>query len=503
MEQLLLNFLDWDAAIQEDAKTPERVRTSIIKTKKTNKPTKPVMPKFLKDITSNGSLEDFLKLFGITNLRYSRYLFSIHGNTIYNKDIPNNGGYICFQNDEDKEDRYGRNSYLKTNIAYFDENGQMWVNKIHLEFNENIISGLTSWNNKRFTFTCTDFSLDNWTTPRLQKLMHGMSFLQDKETLFSILENVNPYTAAWAKTIHADPQNLLMAPQIETLYKAGYDFAKGFLSYGRFNSDDCDYFNRLCAVGSKPKTIFKTSKVIYSVLKNETDMEVWDCYRRLDKTGKIKEDNVAQAYGQHYSAKDLNHINSILAKQYNDKPVFTWDTLINYLGRLDTFEAIDKQEAFILLNDYLSMCSQLQMEPRIDGDSLKREHDIAARNCRNKRDEILNQQMTENLEKMKKYNYKEGVYFVRAITSHDDLLDEANQQHNCVGSYGYSIAEGTSYIYVMREVARPNQSLITIELAPNGKTIRQKYLAYNRPIHNKSQSDFIDRWLKYCKSISE
>ena len=146
------------------------------------------------------------------------------------------------------------------------------------------------------------------------------------------------------------------------------------------------------------------------------------------------------------------------------------------------------------------MCNQLQMEPRVDGDSLKREHDIAARNCRNKRDEIISRDMQENCERMKKYNYTEGVYFVRAITSHDDLLDEANQQHNCVASYGRRIANGSSYIYVMREVANPEKSLITIELSPNGKTIRQKFLAYNRPIHNKSQSDFIERWLKFCKS---
>ena len=117
-----------------------------------------------------------------------------------------------------------------------------------------------------------------------------------------------------------------------------------------------------------------------------------------------------------------------------------------------------------------------------------------------KRDEIISRDMQENCERMKKYNYTEGVYFVRAITSHDDLLDEANQQHNCVASYGRRIANGSSYIYVMREVANPEKSLITIELSPNGKTIRQKFLAYNRPIHNKSQSDFIERWLKFCKS---
>ena len=61
------------------------------------------------------------------------------------------------------------------------------------------------------------------------------------------------------------------------------------------------------------------------------------------------------------------------------------------------------------------------MQPRINGDSLKREHDIAARNCRNRKNKIMAERMQNNCEKMKKYDYTEGVYFVRGIRSHDDL----------------------------------------------------------------------------------
>ena len=175
--------------------------------------------------------------------------------------------------------------------------------------------------------------------------------------------------------------------------------------------------------------------------------------------------------------------------------------VMQYLVRLDTFEAIEKKEAFMLLNDYLSMCNQLKMQPRINGDSLKREHDIAARNCRNRKNKIMAERMQNNCEKMKKYDYTEGVYFVRGIRSHDDLLDEANQQHNWVAAYGSRIANGSSYIYVLREVAKPDKSLITIELSPDGRNIRQKYLAYNQPVRNRSQSEFIDRWMKHNRLV--
>lgn len=455
------------------------------------KPKRNVKP-LLPQLQTGLPLEKFLALYDITSISYKHSLLNIDNNKITKN---GNGKAAIFVNENNEE-----NECMQTTLAWFDENGQLWTAKMHVFLSEPMSTLRYSFNNYNRYVYCENYTFDKWSMVRNLKLMHDVTFLQNENVLSSILESQYPYTAAWAKEVDADTCNLLMAPELETLCKAGFVFANSLLKFNQLDENSCTYFNRLCQVGSKPKTIFKTSKVIYSVLKGERNLEVWDCYRRLDKTGKIKEDNVAQAYGQRYDIKDLYYINSILAKRYNDKPVFTWNSLINYLGRLDTFEAIEKKEAFILLNDYLSMCNQLQMEPRVDGDSLKREHDIAARNCRNKRDEIISRDMQESCERMKKYNYTEGVYFVRAITSHDDLLDEANQQHNCVASYGRRIANGSSYIYVMREVANPEKSLITIELSPNGKTIRQKFLAYNRPIHNKSQSDFIERWLKFCKS---
>ena len=54
----------------------------------------------------------------------------------------------------------------------------------------------------------------------------------------------------------------------------------------------------------------------------------------------------------------------------------------------------------------------------------------------------------------------------------------------------------------MRETAHPEKSLVTVELSPDLKTIRQKYLAYNQPIRNKSISDFLDRWHQHIKAAA-
>ena len=483
MEQQLLFGFDWDTPPIQDP--GDERRTSLPK-RKIGEKTLPVFLQNLKD--DDADIGTFFAKFNLSTMMVNKKSFAIRKKWI-------SSGYSDFRNVIAKI-ASDNTRQLDTTIVYFGEDGTMWTNKVHMFFDEDLCC-MYGWQSRNFA--CRDFTMDGWKTPRQTKLMVDVTLLQDNTELLNILQKVNPYSAKWAVEMHIEPQILLMAPHIETLCKAGYEFAKDFHTFNNIKEDACTLFNRLCQVGTKPKNIFKTTKTIYSILKNETNLEIWDCYRRLDKTGKIKSDNVEVIYNQGFDAKDLGYVNSILAKHYNGKPVFTWNTLVNYLGRLDTFEAIERKEAFILLDDYLSMCNQLQMEPRIDGDSLKREHDIAARNCRNMRNEILSKKMTENCEVMKKYNYAENIYFIRAIQSYDDLLDEAKQQHNCVASYGQRIAAGQSYIYVMREVAHPDKSLITIELSPNGKTIRQKFLAYNKPIHNKSQSEFIERWTAFCK----
>ena len=399
-----------------------------------------------------------------------------------------------------KDKHTERSNHYQAKLVYIDPKMRVWLSELSLLFDRDPQMLRYAMDTNQSAY-CSEYSIGKWTMQKPAKLMPRLHFIQSESELMDILSQNHPYTATWAKESRCDVRTCLLAPHIEILSKAGYAFADVFKRYDRLKDDSCAIFNRLCQCGSKPKDIFKTSKPVYSVLKQESNLEIWDCYRKLMKLGKIGADTIQQAYDQGYDRKDLEYFNSILAKRYNDKPVFTWNSLMQYLVRLDTFEAISRNEAFVLLNDYLSMCNQLHMEPRIDGDSLKREHDIAARNCRNRRDEIMAERMQAGCERMRKYDYAEGVYFVRGIRGYEDLLDEANHQHNCVASYASNIANGTSYIYVMRETANPDKSLITIELSPNGKSIRQKYLAYNQPIHNKSQSEFIERWMKRNREI--
>ena len=329
-----------------------------------------------------------------------------------------------------------------------------------------------------------------------------MYFLLNNEAdVWNTLQHTNPYLYEFACEYGVDnPATLFIAPQIEQLVKANFHFAQKLIErycrkLNHYESKDLECFNRLTQPGKNLKEIFKCSKTLYTVLKDEESLQVWDVYRKMEKQGKFSKDTLIQAYQSNYSEKELNEINTILNKKYNDKPVFTWDTLQNYLGRLDNFQAISRWEAFPLIKDYLMMCQQLEMQPRVDSDSLKREHDIAARTLRQKHDEIMAKKMEGACDYLKVNDYKESVFMIRGIRSYNDLIDEAKQQHNCVAGYANSIIKRQSLIYVMRRTDEPDKSLITVEINPEETEIRQKFLAFNQKIHNKAQTEFLDRWI--------
>ena len=458
--------------------------------------------KELEKLAENEDIQAILGMPSTVNIDRSLYEF-INNKELIPYDYEKHGMYPITDIRLESEG-WGDTVEIKINVLHLCKNGDIWCvpitfekkgeyrnGKTYLTIN-NIRVGKPFQNNKKVTNAITN---------------------QNKATLHEILANTKPYVEEWLK---AHPSFLiseyLNTPWMETLDKAGYKIA-GFVLGGMISHSktDIEQLNRLCKRGNSPKEIFKTTKAVYSVLKDDMNVAIWDMYRKLDKTGKITQDTIRMAYNANWSIKELNYVNSILAKKYEDKPVFTWTSLTNYLGRLDMFEAISHAEALPILCDYLNMCNQLGIKPRTDSDSLKREHDVAARLIRQKHNEILTRKMElqkqkeqkmieEGNRKLAKLEYHENVYFVRPITEYNDLIDEATQQENCVASYANMIAKGQTRILTMRESAHPEKSLVTIELSVDCRQVKQKFLAHNQPIRNKSMSEFIDRWMKQLNS---
>lgn len=266
----------------------------------------------------------------------------------------------------------------------------------------------------------------------------------------------------------------------EWLESGGYDFLLKSKSPSEILGGDnslCKFFKDVYDIDEVRKVIAKLSEANVSI--DELNWIFGRCYN-----------NETHSINTHlfFETRD------ILGYTYHDKPIISFKKLVSYLDRLDLNEAITNDQAIDLLADYFDTCKKLDMPPKIDSDSLMREHNVANRLWLQVKDEKENELLEKACSENAKLNYKEKGFFVRSIKDHNDLLDEAKQQHNCVASYSDRIIEGRSQIYVLRKTEEPDKSLVTLEIDPRTMKVGQCYLALNTPVRDGAIWDFIKRW---------
>lgn len=253
--------------------------------------------------------------------------------------------------------------------------------------------------------------------------------------------------------------------------------------------------------GKSPSEILGGDKSICKFFKDIYDInEVCQTIRKLSEA-RVSIDELSWMFNWCYSNKSHKidtrlffEIQNILGHTYHNKPIISFKKLVSYLDRLNLNEAIDNRQAFDLLSDYFDTCKKLDMPPKIDSDSLMREHNVANRLWLQVKDEKENELLEKACSENAKLNYKEKEFFVRSIKDHKDLLDEAKQQSNCVASYSDRIIEGRSQIYVLRKTEEPDKSLVTLEIDPQTMKVGQCYLACNTPVKDGAIWDFIKKW---------
>ncbi|MBQ6500231.1 MAG: PcfJ domain-containing protein [Mogibacterium sp.] len=101
----------------------------------------------------------------------------------------------------------------------------------------------------------------------------------------------------------------------------------------------------------------------------------------------------------------------------------------------------------------------------------------------------------EILPKLQLYNMQDEKYLIRALESVEDFKKEGRQNHNCVGTYADRAIRGKVKIFVLRKADTPNESFVTIELAPDEKSIKQCYGRGNS-LPDEEVKAWVDNWLK-------
>jgi hypothetical protein len=182
-------------------------------------------------------------------------------------------------------------------------------------------------------------------------------------------------------------------------------------------------------------------------------------------------------------------------KQLLNSGYYTVQSLTQYLARVEMYQAIEPKEAIDLLADYVSMCKQLGITPDLNTNSLKREHDVCARQFTTVRYEGSAQTFTEAVNKYKYYEFAYGDLVAIVPACAQDVIEEGRRQRNCVGSYIRSIIDGNSKIFFVRKKSAPDTSYITAEVY-HGQ-IGQFYTARNAPVLDKSALKFREAWERH------
>lgn len=467
------------------------------------------VPEFLQNIRT-GTLKEFQETAGIDLFRfaYSFRMYEIAFTATRDNDID----WVNVRKSSIEADNAFPICPRETKMLYVEDDGTCWKANLAIAFNEkpeyDCSLGEETWSHhakaERITIT-------KWTL--CDRLAEYDALLQGEEKVREILWHLNPYLVMhidkeeWRDT---DIGYYAMCPQFEILNKAGFAFADQFLKksntfdgYRKYYPSESEVaaFNRLCKPGKNPQEIFTVPPVVYKALKDTRSIKIWDELRKLgnkiNNPGDIK-----RLAGMFVDSEDVKRVCNILKREYDGKSIFTLDTLLKYLDRISLYEAIDRNEGLDLLDDYLQACKKIDKKPVIDGDSLKREHDVTIRVAGIiQYDDETKQKIEAAGNELKKFAYKEANYCIRPIENIEDLVDESNQQGNCLAVvYPEYIAKKQRYVFVMRTTRDPDRSVATVELYDDF-SLGQHLLSHNRKMTSDAQLQFIKRWLKHVEEV--
>ena len=145
--------------------------------------------------------------------------------------------------------------------------------------------------------------------------------------------------------------------------------------------------------------------------------------------------------------------------------------------------------------DYLRFAKELKLDLKnkknLFPKDLKQAHDELEKQIEILEQQINNEMIQERLEILSKNIYKNKKFIIFPADSAESLVDESQQQNNCVRTYVDRYAEGNCDIYFMRNVDNPKKSLVTVEVREN-KVVQKR--TKNNEKTTAEQDKFLKKW---------
>lgn len=145
--------------------------------------------------------------------------------------------------------------------------------------------------------------------------------------------------------------------------------------------------------------------------------------------------------------------------------------------------------------DYIGFAKKLKYDLKdkkiLYPKNIEESHNKLLKQYQIKKDKIINSKIVKRYKQLKKNTFRTKKYIIFPAISMDSLIDESNQQNNCVKTYAENYANKECDIYFMRLANTQDQSLVTVEVR-NNKVVQKR--TKNNNMTNDSQNRFLDLW---------
>lgn len=282
---------------------------------------------------------------------------------------------------------------------------------------------------------------------------------------------------------------LTRIPHLEMLSKMNM----GDLVYDLIYKEDKDIPAYLRTPGKDPGIKSMSKPQIKSLTSSRCNLSMFIPYMQV-----LKKDPEA-IYDDFLWLNDHSHHRHVLDILRVGIPGMTVAKIRDYVERVDDAQCCAPGESMQLWSDYLRMLKTLECDLTdkylIYPNSLKREHDKAARKITQVRNEKTNEAFRKRAKENERYEWENDKFKVLIPREITELYEEGRRLSHCVGSYGQYVADGSRIIAFIRRIDDVDTPLCTIEIRDNQIVQARGYS--NRPADNIPHvRKFMNAWAK-------
>ena len=160
---------------------------------------------------------------------------------------------------------------------------------------------------------------------------------------------------------------------------------------------------------------------------------------------------------------------------------------------------ISQNDTARVYRDYLQECEQLRIDLQdkeiLFPKDLTAAHNRTMEQVKFERNKADQEKFQKAVEKLEKFAWSEGEFFIRPARERMELTAEGKALHHCVGGYIRDMAEEKTAIFFLRKANEPDKPFYTLEL-------QKKRVIQCRTEHNASYDrnpdvkNFVDMWME-------